>query len=378
MRRIRIVLAILLLTAVSLLTGSPTATAAPPGFGPPVALAAGCTPVAGAADATIAANGTVRGFVSCGTAQAPTIWYFVYRGSTRFAQPTPYHGLVVKAAWDGLASTYLLFSRPGSTTPSQQLLLGKHLDNTSGYSATTLLTTTFPAGLKRHLPAIQAGLVADHGQWWAIWTEPVGGAGSEPVYSLFQRHTLLGTQPRIRMTYPSGGAQDYVPTLAYSHNLMTAVWLRGAPATGRGRVTLGVNTGRGWTARYLPGSSPITDPIGYPDLISYVNARYLTWLGSGAVGVGVTVTGPFAPRLFPAQTPRVATVAISGTNLFVFWSGPQGVVRLTERTAGAWTVPATVAGASRVVRVLAQDSRARLVYLATDGKLMLVEQNAVA
>jgi len=373
MRRIRIVLAILLLAAASL-AGSPTATAAPPGFGPPVHLAAGCVPVSGAADATIAADGTVRGYVTCGTSQSPIIWFFRYQGGTVFTQPTPYHGLVVKAAWDGLASTYLVFSRPGTATPSYQLVLGKRLDNTGGYAPTTLLTTTYPAGLKKHLPPIQAGLTAYHGQWWSIWTEPVGGVGGEPAYSLFQRHTLLGAEPRTRMTYPTGQTQDYAPSLAYWHGLMTVVWLRDIFGTGRGTLTLGQTTGHGWTARRLPGSSPILDPIGYPDLIAYVNIRHLAWLGATSVGVGMNVTQFFIPRRFLFQAPQVATVAVSGFNLFVFWSGTQGA-ELTEREAANWTVPTHIDGARTAVRVLAQGGRARLIYWADDGLLTLREQN---
>jgi hypothetical protein len=374
MRRIRTTIMTLLLAGASLLSGAPsssaTPTATPAPFGPAVTLLPRCGTLQ-AADAAIAVDGTVRGYATCGPWQAPVIWFFRYQGGSVFAQPTPYHGKVVKVAWDDLNNTYLLFTRPGPGTLSEQLVIGKRLENTGQYAPTTLLTTTYPAGLKKYLAPIQAGLVASKSRWWAVWTQPTRPAPLPPEYALFERHTLLYTQPWNQMTYPSGQDEDFVPSLAYSSGRMTAVWLRGDSATSRGRLTLGLNTGHGWTARSLPATSPVRDPIGYPDLIQYAGVRHLAWLGTAAVGVASDILRSFTPHFLPASKPPLATIAVSGQNLFVLWSGSGAV--FAERRAGSWTPATVVAGSSAAVRVLAQGGRARLAYWSADA-LMLREQ----
>ena len=384
MRRIRSTITLILVVAAALLSATAPSLAttaapslatvtAPAPFGPPVTLAQNCP--LHAADAAIAADGTVRGYLSCGTWDAPTIWYFRYQGGTVFAQPTPYHGLVLRAAWDGLNSTYLLFSREGPGSRSELLQLGKRLENTGQYAPTTLLATTYPAGLKKYLAAIQAGLVAYRSAWWAVWTEPIGGfggVGGEPTFSLFQRRTLLGAQPRTRMTYPPFQNDDSMPTLAYSPGLMTAAWLRGDSGTDSGRVTLGTNTGHGWTARPLPATSPLLYPLASPDLISYVGVRHLAWPGHSAVGVASDILRSFTPHLVPAARPPVVTVAASGSNVFVLWSDSGSV--FAERQAGTWSPATLMLNSGSPVRVLAQGGRARVLYW-LGSALLLREQN---
>jgi len=301
MRRFSAPIALVLSVAAALLgmTVPAASAAAPPSFRPPVALIRNCGSVT-TADATIAADGTVRGFATCGIWQLPTIYFFRYQGGTVFVERTPYEGNLVKVAWDGLNSAYVTFTRAGPGF-SQQLVIGKRLEGTGRYAPTTLLTTTYPAGVPKYLATIRGSLVAYRGRWWAIWTEPVSRADGKAVFSLFQRHTLLGIQPRTRMTYPSGQAQDYLPSLTYSPGQLTAAWLRGDPATGRGRLTLGMNTGHGWTARTLPATSPIVEPTGYPDLIDYVGVRL--WLGWVPVRSGwpPTSCGPSPRSCFPRR-----------------------------------------------------------------------------
>jgi len=72
----------------------------------------------------------------------------------------------------------------------------------------------------------------------------------------------------------------------------------------------------------------------------------------------------------------VGTVAVSGQNLFLFysWWGDTPGARLAERQGGSWSAITTVPDATTVVRVLAQGGRARLVYW-SENTLLLREQS---
>lgn len=367
MRRIRTTIALVLVATAALLGTGPTATAAPAPYGPAVPLLTNCGSSSQPADAAMAADGAVRGFANCVRTESGSILYFRHRGGTVFSQPTPYTGVVIKVAWDGLASTYLLFGRPGPDPTTEQLFIGKRLDNTGQYAPPTLLATTHRGSLPHSLRPIQAALVAYAGKWWAVWTEPTREVAGTLIYSLFQRHTLLGVQPRTRITYPSAGADDSAPSLAYSAGLLTALWLRKPSAgAGAGYVMLGRLSGAAtWTARPVFDAVPGTT-LTSTDLIQYVGVRYATWTLPYEVFVAANVLGTFRPRGFAATDAVASTVAVSGQNLFLmWWTGPDvggSHVVLVERQAGVWSSPTTIADASFGVRVLAQGGKGRLVY----------------
>ncbi len=366
-----------LLATVSLLGIGPTATAAPAPYGPPLPLLKNCGPVQ-PADAAVAADGTVRGFANCARTESGSISYFRYRGGTAFSQPAPYTGRLIKVAWDGLASTYLLFARPGPDPTTEQLFIGKWLDNTGQYAPATLLTTNHPGGLQHTLRPVQAALVASAGTWWAVWTEPTVEVSGTLTYSLFQRHTLLGVQPRTRITYPPTGADDSAPSLAYAPKRLTAVWVRshylGAPS---GELKFADNYyGRHWSAGSVRATVPLNRPT-YTDVIDYAGTRHATWPGTHSLAVASDRF--FIPHIFPADSDVIgSTVAASGQNLFLMWwtnAGPSGPrVILAEREAGTWSHAGVLPGAGAAVRVLAQGGRGRLLYWVA-GTLMLQVQN---
>ena len=377
MRRIRSTIAILALTAASLLGTTESATAAEPApYGPAQPLLQNCT-TGQPADAAIASDGTVHGFASCGMNPVPVISYVRFRGSTAFSQPTPYRGRVIKVAWDDLASSYLLFARPGPIPGTEQLFIGKRLDNTGQYAQPTLLTTNRPGGSKHSLRPVQASLAAFHGTWWAVWTEPTAEVSGVVTHSLFQRHTLLSVQSRTRITYPVTGADDAAPSLAYAPRSpdpvlgrLTVIWVR-TPYLGahRGQLRLGKEFGHGWLTSPMPATVPISRTA-YVDQISYLGTRSVTWPGTYSVGVATISGGLLRPHLFPTGSDLVSsTVAASAQNLFLLWwtnPGPgttEGQVVLAERQAGTWYPSATLGGGGdAAVRVLAQGGRGRLVY----------------
>lgn len=381
MRRIRTTIALVLVTAASMLGAGPPAIAAPAPYGPPLPLLKNCGPVQ-PADAAIASDGTVRGFANCAGPESGSISYFRYRGGTAFSQPAPYIGRLIKVAWDGLNSTYLLFARPGPDPTSEQLFIGKRLDNTGQYAPATLLTTTYPGGLKHYLRPIQAALVAYRSTWWAVWTEPTSEVAGTRTYSLFQRHTLLSVQPRTRITYPVTGADDSTPSLAHSPRstipilgVLTVIWVR-SPYLGasRGQLRLGQEFGYGWSMGPMPATVPTNQPA-YVDQISYLGTRSLTWPGTRSVGVASIINGFLVPHVFPADSDVIAsTVAVSGQNMFLMWwtnSGPNGAqVILAERQAGTWSHATVLPAAGAAVRVLAQGGKGRLVYW-SGGTLVL-------
>jgi len=391
MRLLRASITLVTLAAAALLGGGPTATAgpsataAPAPYGPPMPLLSHCRSSMPPADATIASDGTVRGFANCIHNESGEILFFRYRAGAVLSQPTPYTGRLIKAAWDGLNSTYVLFTRAVADTRGEALFIGKRLDNTGQFAPATVLTT-YPRDFPNALRPIQAALVASAGKWWAIWAEPTAEVAGTHTYSLFQRHTLLGVQSRTRITYPPTGADDSAPSLAYSLpslqptlGRLTAIWVRspylGAP---RGQLTLGQEFGYGWERGWFRISTPVDRPT-YVDQISYTGVRHLTWPGNHSVGVLSTDKSPIpAPTIFPADSDVVSsTVAVSGQNLFLMWctsSGPNGPqVILAERQSDTWSHATVLPAASAAVRVLAQGGKGRLVYWDNDNLMLRIQ-----
>jgi len=361
-------------TAISSATAMPSAAPAP--YGPAIPLLTGCG-TGQPADGTIAADGTVRGYATCDLNGPRAIHYVRYRGGTAFHQLTPYRGMVLQAAWDGLNNTYLLFTHAGPDPTTEQLFIGKRLDNTGQYAPATLLATTHPSGPDRGTREIQATLVASASRWWAIWTEPTTGVSQPATYSLFQRHTLLGVQPRTRISYPAIGVADSAPSLAYSPGLLTALWGR-APDQGPGNafLMLGQSKGTRWGAR--PVWSASRNILKSTDLISYAGIRYATWLTTWQVVVAANVLSTFYPRGYSVTNGADSTVAVSGQNLFLmWWTGPGmggSQLFLLERQAGVWSSPVVITGAVPATRVLAQGGKGRLLYWDSET-LMLRIQN---
>ena len=143
----------------------------------------------------VSSVGTVRGFAGCGDTAAP-IWFFrADPGQPGFRQPSPYTGVVLAVAWDGACATYVVYD-----TGSELRIGRRNEQGTGSFAQPTTLSTAVGAIPHR------ADVVANAGQWWAVWSEQVGPGGEFAQEELFQQRTLLGTQPRTRITSTAAAA----------------------------------------------------------------------------------------------------------------------------------------------------------------------------
>jgi hypothetical protein len=346
-----------LAAAVGILGTGPAAAVGPFGPAEPL-LGAGVTPSCQPqADAAIAADGTARGFGQC-TGFAPgRIWFFHDSpGSPPTRETTPYVGRVLSVAWDGVDTTYVLFLRYDDDRPGDHpLMIGKRVDSVGKYAPTTTVSTTARAA--------SADLVASAGRWWAVWSElrrdsGEGSAGTQ----LFQRHTLLDTQSRTRITSTASNVYNLTPTLAYASGRVTMVWTRSTVLPGSGAPTsddlrIATSTGGPWSSRPL---ATLGDQNYNPDLAVYAGVTWVTWARDGRVVVANNTGGTFHSRTF-ATAGEHPTIAVSGTRAFVAWTTDRAY--LAELSGGAWTSSQAAGTPSESLRVLAQGGKARVLYL---------------
>jgi hypothetical protein len=342
---------IAVVSAALMLVGTAPAAAVGP-FTSPETLVPGCS--RGVGDAAIAADGTSRVFANCTGTSSGRIWFFRDRpGSAPFREVSPYIGIVYAVAWDGLDTTYVVFQTGG------ELKIGKRVESSGAYSPLTTLTST---GANATL--FTADVVASNGLWWAVWSEQVGPGGEFAQTELFQRRTLLGVQGRTRITTTAANTDDSEPTLAYANGRLTMVWTRATnPAVpGPADLQIAESTGGAWTTARLFAS--LGDLNSDPDVAIYAGATWVTWVRDGRIVVANNIGGAFHSRTFaaPGSGP---TVAVSGSHAFVGWyaTGADRAV-LAELASGVWTSTQVIGPPSYPLRVLAQGSKARVIYWA--------------
>jgi len=321
-------------------------------FGPAATLVPSCGP--GLGGAAIASDGTTRGFAECNGNPDGPIWYFRHRpGAAPARQLTPYTGAVLAVAWDGVGATYVVFQQ------GSQLKIAKRTEAGGAYSPITTLTTT---GANARL--FTADVVASNGQWWAVWSEQVGPGGEFAQTELFQRHTLLGVQPRTRITATASNIDDDQPALAYLNGKVTLAWTRAVdPAVpGPSDIRIATSTGGAWSSRLFASLGTANYD---PDVFVAGVVTFVTWGRDGRVVVADNGTGSFVSRTF--GTPGfIPSVAYSFGKVFVAWvSDPGNQVVVAERSGGVWTSAAVVGAPSAPTVVLAQGGKARVVYRTT-------------
>ena len=322
-------------------------------FGPPQTLVAACSDGRdGNGDAAIAVDGTVRGFANCSGAVSDPIRYYRSRpDGVLTEQTTPYVGQVLATAWDGQNAIYVVIAQFGV------LVIGKRVESTGAYSPlTTLARQTRPDATP-----FTADVVAAAGRWWAVWSEEFGSfvpGGPVPQTELFQRHTLLGVQGRTRVTFATT-LDDTQPTLALLAGRPTMVWTRGS-ASAQNDLWIGQTAGGPWQAHPL---ATLGNQNTHADMTVSAGVTWVTWNRDGQIAVADNGSGTFASRLFTGPAGQ-ASVAVSGTHGFVSWHmGNTDRVMIAERAGSTWTTAQLDTVASRSPRVLAQATRARVVYL---------------
>jgi hypothetical protein len=318
-------------------------------FGPPEVLIGGCQ--TNRADAAIAVDGTTRGFANCTGNRSGPIHFFRDTTTSAPAQEvTPYTGAVFAVAWDGQNSTYVVFQH------GTGLFIGKRVESTGAYSPLTTLTTTGDG-----FTQFTADVVAVNGQWWAVWSETVGPADEFAQSELFQRRTLLGVQGRTRITTTAANIDDRQMALAYASGRMTMVWSRTTNPTvpGPSDLRIAESTGGAWLSR--PFAS-LGDQNQTPDVTIYAGITWVTWTRDAKSVVANNSGGTFHSRTF-LTTGFNPTIAVSGNHTFVAWSAvPADRAVLYELAGGVWTSGYVDGTISAPLRVLAQATKARVVY----------------
>jgi hypothetical protein len=339
-------------TALLFLATMPAAAVGP--FAPAEQVIGGCTAAFG--DAAIATDGTTRGFANCtGPHRSGPIRFFRDApGSAPVQERTPYTGVVHAVAWDGQDSAYVVLQR------GTGLFIGKRVESSGAYSPLTTLTTSGGAGGGRQF---EPDVVASNGRWWAVWGEQVGPGGADAQTELFQRHTLLGVQGRTRITTTAANIGDGAPTLAYANGRMTMVWTRTTDPLAGGPADLRIaqSTGGAWLSRPF---AFLGDQNEEPDVTIYAGVTWVTWTRDQRIVVANNSDGLFDSRTFAAAGNR-PTVAVSGSHAFVTWfaTGADRIA-IAELSGGVWTSGQVAGARSLALRVLAQGTRARVVYWA--------------
>ena len=378
MRGFRLVVACLAALCAPALTAAVPA-AARDGIGMPIVI--GC-PAAGNAqfsDAAIGVDGTIRGFtdtlVGCPTPTpvpgAPMMFFTVSPTGVVVHEASPYHGRVLRVAWDGQGSTYVLFSSGTSIS------IGKHLDSGVFAPSTTLSRTAPQDFLGNSVSHYPAALTAAAGHWWAVWGEQNPVAPPPPHslarYQLFGAHTLLGHRMRARITTLPATEGDTYPDLAYRPGQVTLLWTRAfhvATPTERSVLRIATSTGENWQSRQLTGGG-VANYGGA--LAVYNGATYVSWVRTSDVqrlhpqilyASNLHTGSRFTPivaysRLTVGEPAFTTTIAVSGSTVFIAFSQAGAVV------SGTVVIPRRhfVAGMSgEMLRIMAQGSTGRLLY----------------
>jgi hypothetical protein len=334
-----------LLATVLLLLGTTPAVAVGP-FGPAEVAVPSCS--FGMGDAAIAVDGTTRGLGNCTNEGSAEIWFFrAQPGVAPFRQLTPYRGVVLAVAWDGAGSTYVLFQQ------DSQLKIGKRVDSSGIYASPATLAVV-PLGF-----GYTVDLVASGGRWWAVWTQPMGVDRDQSV--LFQKHTLLGVQGPTQIT--SGGV-DFSPTLAYANGRMTLLWAQVVPGTSSPVQTdlrIASSTGGAWSSRPFATLGLDNDS---PDVTVYGGVTWVAWARDGTIALANNSGGTFHSRAF-ATAGSHPTVAVSGSHVFVAWHAALADrVYLAQLADGSWSASQAAGAPSFPLRVLAQATKARIIFRA--------------
>jgi hypothetical protein len=309
-------LVIVLATLVSVAVAVPAGALDP--FGAPAEIVnPGCSFAFAPGDVVQGGDGLAHGFVgfsggTCGS----TIHYFQGSGTGWTQANTPYHGTVLATAWDTTGS-YLLYRAGDGLRITKRTTAGVFTGGRR-ISSSTVLT---------------GDVVARGGEWWAVWTEDVGGQSD-----LFQAATL-GPVDHARQRITFDPLFDFQPSLALSPavDAMVLFWVRGEELT-QLRAARADVSGR-WTSRSFTGFDAADSE---PDVTVTASKTFVAWheVFSARILESDNLGGTFARHSFltPGTGPRIA---FAGGEVFVGWTtvgatGPQRAF-VAERSGATWT-----------------------------------------
>jgi hypothetical protein len=312
-----------LLGAVALvLTAVPAAALSP--FGSPVEIyEPDCRAFGFDADGVMGSDGILRGFTSAAgdnCAQYPVIRYFEQDGSSVTNVSTPYRGRVIAATAD-TTGQYLVYTNRS----------GLHLAKRSGGS--------FTSGRRlSKAQTIQGDIIANGGDWWAVWTEASGKGALRLTHARTMGTDVL--YQRLSLSGPGVNVVDWFPSLALrSGNRAVMVWSRYTP--NRWSIWVATTEADGnWRARpFGPATMSRTGFPLFPSVAVSGPATYVAWQDDETIMVSDNASRSWKSRSFvtPGVLPKVAT---SAGKVFVGWtttrtSAPRAFI--TQRVGSTWS-----------------------------------------
>jgi hypothetical protein len=292
-------------------------------FGPSVTVVPSpCSFVFADADAALGSDGLTRGFVTYnGPGCASEIWYFQGSGSSWSRQLSPYRGVVLGVAVDGV-DTYLLY------VASDGVRITKR--TAAGFTPGRRLSTVGTGGAVEP----RGDVIATGGTWWAVWHEPVGPGGEFAQFELFQAKTYGTDLGRQRITTnplwdsdaslakrPGGGA-----VLAWERN--------DGPRGETSDIRVATSADGAWTSRAFATAGSLNTQ---PDLFTAGTRTYATWIRDGRAVEADNTSGVFRSHTFATPASFRPRVAVSLGRVFVIWTTEPPRAFFAERVAGAWS-----------------------------------------
>lgn len=292
-------------------------------FGAPVTVVRSpCSFVFTDADAALGSDGRTRGFVTYNGSGCPfQIWYFQGSGSSWTRQLSPYRGVVLGVAVDGV-DTYLLYAAEDGIRITKRTAAGF----TPGrrLSSTAALTGLVPRG----------DVIATGGTWWAVWSEQVGSGGEFAPQELFQAKTYGTDLSRQRITF--NPLWDSEPSLAKRPGGGAVLaWERNdGPGGEVSDIRVATSANGTWSSRaFATAGSQNTQP----DVFTAGVVTYVTWIRDGRTVAADNASGVFRSHTFVTGASFRPRIAASLGRVFVIWTTPGNRTFFAERVAGTWS-----------------------------------------
>ena len=213
-----------------------------------------------------------------------------------------------------------------------------------------------------------ADLVAANGKWWAVWSRHSGSDPTGPL-SLFQAHTLLGTQLGTKITHPSALGADTLPALTWNGSVLYLFWTRTANAAGAASdLWWASSTGGAWASAPF---ATVGTRNSAPSAIDAAGSVRVTWVRDGHIVYASRGTS-YLNHSF-ASTGSAPKVGYSAGRIFLAWRHSDSLL-FVQSSGSGWT-SAVLAGFPGSPRnVMGQGGKARVLYL-EDERLTIDKQS---
>jgi hypothetical protein len=273
-------------------------------------------------DAALGSDGLTRGFATySGPGCASEIWYFQGSGSTWTRQLSPYRGIVLGVAVDGV-DTYLLYGASDGVRITKR--------TAAGFTPGRRLSSFGVGGAVDP----RGDVIATGGTWWAVWDEPVGSGGEFAQHELFQAKTYGTDRNRQQITF--NPLYDSAPSLAKRPGGGAVLaWERNDGARGEvSDIRVATSADGTWSSRAFATAGNLNTQ---PDVFTAGTVTYVAWIRDGRAVEGDNTSGAFTSHTFLTPASFRPRVAASLGRVFVIWTTEPPRAFFAERVAGVWS-----------------------------------------